>query len=400
LTTKRNLTRWAGLLATSAIVFAACSTGAGTSTAPSAAPSVAPSESAAASESAGASASAAAGPSEELIAAAKAEGGLTTIALPHDWCNYGEVLSSFTSKYGIPINELNPGGSSGDEIEAIKANQNNPGPQAPDVVDVGFSFGEDNKDLFEPYKVATWDSIPDAAKSPDGIWYGDYYGVMSFTTNTAIQPNPPKDWADLTKPEYKGQIALDGDPRTSNQAIQAVYASALANGGSLDDAQPGLDFWKKVVDAGNFVPVDANPGTITQGATPVALRWSYNGLAHRDESAGNPTIDVTVPASGRFGGVYVQAISKYAPHPNAAKLWMEHLYSDEGQLMWLEGYCNPIRYDDMVERGVVPADLAAKLPDSTGAVFPTPAQLKTATDLITKGWDATVGVNVVAPPGG
>ena len=93
-------------------------------------------------------ASAAAGPSEELIAAAKAEGGLTTIALPRDWCNYGEVIDSFTAKYGIPINGLTPGGSSGDEIEAIKANQDNPGPQAPDVVDVGFSFGEDNKDLF------------------------------------------------------------------------------------------------------------------------------------------------------------------------------------------------------------------------------------------------------------
>jgi putative spermidine/putrescine transport system substrate-binding protein len=394
---KRNMTRWAGLLAASAILFAACSTPAA-STAPSASAPAASEP--AASESAGASASAAAGPSAELIAAAKAEGNLTTIALPHDWCNYEEVLQSFKDKYAIAINELIPGGSSGDEIEAIKANQNNPGPQAPDVVDVGFSFGEDNKDLFEPYKVATWDTIPEAAKSPDGIWYGDYYGVMSFTTNTAIQPNPPKDWSDLLKPEYKGQVALDGDPRTSNQAIQAVYASALANGGSLDDAQPGLDFWKKVVDAGNFVPVDANPGTIVQGATPVALRWSYNGLSHRDEANGNPTIDVTVPASGRFGGVYVQAISKYAPHPNAAKLWMEHLYSDEGQLMWLKGYCNPIRYDDMVERGVVPADLAAKLPDSTGAVFPTPAQLKTATDLITKGWDTTVGVNVVVPPGG
>ncbi len=394
---KRNMTRWAGLLAASAILFAACSTPAA-STAPSASAPAASEP--AASESAGASASAAAGPSAELIAAAKAEGNLTTIALPHDWCNYEEVLQTFKDKYAIAINELIPGGSSGDEIEAIKANQNNPGPQAPDVVDVGFSFGEDNKDLFEPYKVATWDTIPEAAKSPDGIWYGDYYGVMSFTTNTAIQPNPPKDWSDLLKPEYKGQVALDGDPRTSNQAIQAVYASALANGGSLDDAQPGLDFWKKVVDAGNFVPVDANPGTIVQGATPVALRWSYNGLSHRDEANGNPTIDVTVPASGRFGGVYVQAISKYAPHPNAAKLWMEHLYSDEGQLMWLKGYCNPIRYDDMVERGVVPADLAAKLPDSTGAVFPTPAQLKTATDLITKGWDTTVGVNVVVPPGG
>ena len=385
MTTKHSLTRWAGLLASSAIVFAACSsTVPGASVAPSTAPSVAASEGVT-------------DPMESLIAAAKAEGTLTAIALPDDWCNYGEVITTFKAKYGIEVKVLDPGASSGVEIEAIKANMDNPGPQAPDVVDVGFSFGEDNKDLFEPYKVATWDSIPDAAKGADGSWYGDYYGVMSFTTNTALQPNPPKDWSDLLKPEYKGQIALDGDPRASNQAIQAVYAAALANGGSLDNAQPGLDFFKKVVEAGNFVPVDTNPGLIVQGASPVALRWSYNGLSHRDSTAGNPTIDVTVPTSGRFGGVYVQAISKYAPHPNAAKLWMEFLYSDEGQLLWLKGYCNPIRYDDMVERGVVPADLAAKLPDSTGAVFPTPAQLAAATKLITEGWDSTVGVDVIVP---
>ena len=63
---------------------------------------------------------------------------------------------------------------------------------------------------------------------------------------------------------------------------------------------------------------------------------------------------------------------------------MEYLYSDEGQLLWLKGYCNPIRYEDLVARSVVPADLAAKLPDSTGAVFPTPAQLDAATKLITE----------------
>jgi putative spermidine/putrescine transport system substrate-binding protein len=371
----RSRSRPLSLLAVSGLVFAACSAAATPTPAP-----------------------AGGGAPEALVTAAKAEGNLTTIALPHDWCNYGEVIEAFKAKYGIAVNELSPGVSSGVEIEAIKANKDNPGPQAPDVVDVAYDFGESNKDLFTPYKVATWDSIPAAAKAPDGAWWGDYYGVMSFTTNTAVVPNPPKDWSDLLKPEYKGQVALDGDPRASGQAISAVYASALANGGSLDNAQPGLDFWKKVVDAGNFVPVDANPGTIVQGATPIAMRWSYNGLAHRDATAGNPTINVTVPASGRFGGVYVQAISKYAPHPNAAKLWMEYLYSDEGQLLWLKGYCNPIRYDDMVARGVVPADLAAKLPDSTGAVFPTPAQLAVATKLITEGWDKTVGVDVVVPP--
>ena len=77
--------------------------------------------------------------------------------------------------------------------------------------------------------------------------------------------------------------------------------------------------------------------------------------------------------------MYVQAISAYAPHPNAAKLWMEYLYSDEGQLIWLKGYCHPIRYDDLVARGVVPADLAAKLPDSTGAVCRPSDQIEAAT---------------------
>ena len=161
---------------------------------------------------------------EDLIAAAKKEGTLTTIALPHDWCGYGAVIDGFKAKYGLEVNELNPDAGSGDEIEAIKANKDNKGPQAPDVVDVGFSFGEGNKDLYQPYKVATWDTIPDTAKSADGLWYGDYYGVMSFLVNTDVQTKVPQDWGDLADPAYKGQVALSGDPRVSNQAILSVFA--------------------------------------------------------------------------------------------------------------------------------------------------------------------------------
>jgi putative spermidine/putrescine transport system substrate-binding protein len=378
-----------------AIVASACSTGA--TPAPSAAgggASTAPSSSAAGGGSTAPSASADA--MADLVTAAKGEGGLTTIALPHDWCNYGEALTTFTSKYGIPINELNPDGGSGDEIEAIKANKDNKGPQAPDVIDVGLSFGPQAKTdgLIAPYKVSTWDTIPDAAKDPDGAWYGDYYGVLAFETNKSVVPTPPTDWSDLLDASHKNQIALAGDPRVSNQAIQAVYASALANGGSLDNAQPGLDFFKKLKDAGNLVPTIAKPGTIDQGATPITIRWTYNALSHRDTAAGNPEIDVTVPKTGRFAGVYVQAISAFAPHPNAAKLWMEFLYSDEGQNIWLKGYCNPIRFDDLSARNAIPADVLAKLPDTKGAVFPTLDQLNKATELITKGWDAAVGLDV------
>lgn len=64
---------------------------------------------------------------------------------------------------------------------------------------------------------------------------------------------------------------------------------------------------------------------------------------------GRPRRLIVVPASGVNAGVYVQAISAYAPHPNAAKLWMEYLYSDEGQLGWLKGYCHPIRFNDLAK---------------------------------------------------
>src|SRR3989337_159223 len=172
--------------------------------------------------------------SQELIDAAKAEGQLTTIALPHDWCNYGEVIQTFKDKYGLQVNELNPDAGSGDEIEAIQANKDNKGPQAPDVIDVGLSFGPSSKaeGLLQPYKVATWDTIPDSAKDADGHWYGDYYGVLAFEVNKDLVPNPPADWADLLKDEYKNAVALAGDPRASNQAIQGVYAAGLGSGGT------------------------------------------------------------------------------------------------------------------------------------------------------------------------
>jgi len=335
---------------------------------------------------------------DQLIADAKAEGTLSTIALPRDWCNYGAMIDTFKSKYGIAVNELDPNAGSGDEIEAIKANKDNPGPQAPDVIDVGLAFGPSSKEegLTQPYMVSTWDSIPDAAKDAEGFWYGDYYGVLALQVNTDVVENVPQDWSDLLKPEYEGQVALAGDPRTSSQAIQSVYAASLANGGSLDDAMPGLEFWAEVNTAGNFVPVIANDGTFARGETPIIIQWDYLALADRDTFAGNPNTEIVIPTSGRFAGIYVQAISAYAPHPNAAKLWMEHLYSDEGQLIWLSppGYCHPIRQPDMEARGVIPQDVMDKLPSIEGAVFPSLDQLTAARTLITEQWDTVVGADV------
>jgi len=98
----------------------------------------------------------------------------------------------------------------------------------------------------------------------------------------------------------------------------------------------------------------------------------YNALANRDQNAGNIDIAVVVPKSGSLAGVYVQAISAYAPRPHAARLWMEFLYSDEGQLIWLKGYATPARFEAMRKAGLIPQDLLDKLPKTDAPVaFPT-----------------------------
>jgi putative spermidine/putrescine transport system substrate-binding protein len=340
---------------------------------------------------------------QDLVKACKAEGMLTIIATPASWANYGDIFKSFEATTGVKINSLDENAGSADELAAIDANKGNTGPQAPDVIDVGYAYGSQAKDAkqIQAYKVSNWDKIPATilglpAKDTDGYWIGGYYGVMVIETNTAVVKNAPANWADLLKPEYKGQVALTGDPRSSNQAAQSVFAAALANGGSLDNVQPGLDFFKKMNDAGNFVPVIAKVGTVAQGATPIVLAWDYNAYGDKDSLAGNPELVITYP-SPTIASMYVQAISAYAPHPNCAKVWMEVLHSDEGQLAWMKGYAHGVHQVEMEARGVIPADLKAKLPASSAfasAVSPSPAQLTAARDLIKTGWDTTVGVEV------
>jgi len=337
---------------------------------------------------------------DALIAAAKAEGELNVIALPHDWANYGVAIETFKTKYGIKINENNPDAGSADEIEAIKANIGNKGPEVPDTVDVGIGYGPQAKadGLCAKYKLSTWDSIP--LKDPDGYWFAEYYGILTFETIKGAAP-APADWEDLLKPEYKGKVAMAGDVLKSNESIMTVMAAGISRAGGIDDtvdsavaaAQKGLEFWKEVNDAGNFIPVIADIGKIAAGETPVTIQWDYLSLGNRDKLAGNPELEITVPSSANVGGPYIGFVSAYAPHPYAGRLWYEFLMSDEGQLIWLSGYAYPIRYNDMAARGVIPADLAAKLPPAdlvAKAVFLTLDQQAAAKKHITENWRKVV----------
>ena len=215
-----------------------------------------------------------------LVAAAKKEGHLNTIALPPDWANYKEALHNFPRKYGIGITNDNPDGSSAQENEAIRSLKGDK--RAPDAVDVGISFAISgaNEGLYAPYFNSNYKTIPRSLKNTKGFWMGDYWGAVSIGYNKTLIANPPKTFADLKKPEYKGKVAINGSPLASNSAVSVVIASALANGGSLQNVQAGIDFWAALKKSGNYIPVQTTPQTVASGQTPISLDWDYNNIAY------------------------------------------------------------------------------------------------------------------------
>src|SRR6476619_6729774 len=218
-----------------------------------------------------------------LVKAAKKEGKLNTIALPPDWANYGELMSTFQKKYGIKITNDNPNGSSAEVNQAIRSLKGDS--RAPDVVDVGVSFAiaGANEGLYAKYFNSNYKTIPRALKDTRGYWMGDYWGAVSIGYNKSLVSNPPKTWKDLAKPEYKGKVAMNGSPLSSGSAIAGVFAATLGAGGTLSDVGPGIDFFAALKKSGNFIPVQTTPQTVASGQTPISIDWDYNNLAYVKE---------------------------------------------------------------------------------------------------------------------
>ncbi|MER5343736.1 extracellular solute-binding protein [Streptomyces mirabilis] len=329
---------------------------------------------------------------DALVKAAKKEGTLHAIALPRDWANYGALIDGFKKKYGITIEVESPDGSSQDEINAVTSRKGQD--RAPDVLDLGSSFALSaaQQGLLAPYKVTAFADIPEGQKDAQGRWFNDYGGYISIGCDAKKVKECPKTFKDLLKPEYKGQVALNGNPTKSGSAFGGVYAASLANGGSFDDIQPGLDFFAKLKKNGNYTPVESTPATVEKGETPISIDWDYLNAGYADEFK-SKGVDwtVTVPSDGKFSQYYSQAINKGAPHPAAARLWQEYLYSVEGQNLWLKGYARPALMTAMQTAGTLDKTAAAKLPAVSGTPsFPTEAQQAKAKTVLAQGWGKAV----------
>jgi len=322
----------------------------------------------------------------DLEAAANAEGQLNVIALPHDWANYGAIIDAFKAAYpNIKVVEDNPNGSSADEISAAQTNKGLN--TAPDVFDLGLAVALANTAQFAPYQVATWGDIPDSLKDPSGLYFADYGGYMSLGIDSAKYPVPTS-MADLMDPVYKGAVAINGDPTQAGSAFAAIGLATVQNGGTLDDFSTGINYFSQMYKAGNFIKVDPTDATIASGETPIVFDWDYLNAV---QVKSVPTWKTIIFPGTGYAGYYYQAINKDAPHPAAARLWQEFLYTDQVQNLYLAGGARPARMDAMIESGTIDQALAAALPQAPQTeVVPTAAQSAAAGTLLGQQWASAV----------
>ena len=358
-----------------------------------------------------------AGGLDNLIKLAKKEGKLALITTPRSWANYGAIHDAYEKAFGVKVTVDNPDGSSQYEIDTMKTA---PKSKQPDSIDIGPLVVAQltppgSKPLSSPYQVINWKDIPNAAKDPSGLWYGNYGGKLAIVYNASLSPTPTKA-SDFTNPAYKGFVGITGNPTSSNQAFMSVLAASIGNGGSknLSDVTKGLELFKAVKAQAPLVSV--NGTNLATGAAKLGFMWDFNalGVIPAAKAAG---LDLKFASPTEYvlqAPPYINAINAKSPNCANARLWQEFVYSQNqgktaaqltaadlklpgsklfalmqgGQNYFQQSGADPIMSIAMAKKKVlVPSLLDFKVPASAKIIGPaTIADVLTAREQIISQW--------------
>jgi len=274
---------------------------------------------------------------------------------PPMWADWASQLKAIQENLGITMPHDNK--NSGQTLSQLIAEKDNP---VADVAYYGVSFGIKAKeaDVVAPYKPAHWDEIPQGLKDPDGYWFTIHFGTIGFFVNKdALGETPvPRSWEDLLKPEYKGMIGFL-DPTSAFVGYASAVSANLALGGSLDDFDPGIEFFKKLKANDPIVPKQTSYARVISGEIPILFDYDFN--AYRGKYKDKANIEFVIPAEGSIVVPYVMSLVKDAPHPEEGKKVLDFIMSDKGQAVWANAFLRPVR------AGTLSQEAAAKfLPDS------------------------------------
>ena len=257
---------------------------------------------------------------------------------PPEWAGWGTQLELIKKETGIfvPLDNKN----SGQSVAQLIAERNNP---VADVCYLGVSFAINAKNtgVLDPYKGAGWEDVPAGLKDPDGYWVTIHSGTLGFMVNVdALEGKPvPQSWKDLLDPKYKGLVGFL-DPASAFVGYVGAVAVNQALGGSLDNFDPGINYFKEIQKNTPIVPKQTAYARVLSGEIPILLDYDFN--AYRGKYKDQANIDFVIPAEGTIMVPYVMTFVKGAPRAANGKKVIDFVLGPKGQQHWAENFLRPV----------------------------------------------------------
>ena len=262
---------------------------------------------------------------------------------PPEWADWGTQIKAIKADTGITVPPDNK--NSGQSLAQLVAEKASP---VADVTYLGVTFAiQAQKDgVVTGYKPAHWEQIPDGLKDPKGEWFTIHSGTLGFMVNkTALGGKPvPQSWADLLKPEYKGLIGYL-DPSSAFVGYVGAVAVNEALGGSLDNFEPALEYFKKLQKNEPIVPKQTSYARLLSGEIGILLDYDFNAYRARYKDKAN--VEFVIPREGTVVMPYVMSLVAKSPNPANGKKVLDYVLSDKGQAVWAQAYLRPVRKVDM-----------------------------------------------------
>lgn len=260
---------------------------------------------------------------------------------PPEWADWGSQLKAIQAKLGIQVPPDNK--NSGQAIAALIAEKANP---VADVTYLGGIAADPAKDagVLAPYKPRNWEKIPADLKDPDGNWFTIHSGTLGLFVNKAALGNKPvpQSWADLLKPEYKGLVGYL-DPTSAAVGQLGVMAINLALGGTYDNLDPAIKFFKELAKNQPIVPKQTSYARVISGEIPILLDYDFN--AYRGQYTDKAPVQFVIPKEGTLVFPYVMGLVNKGPNPDNGKKVLDFVLSDDSQAMWGNAYLRPVFAD-------------------------------------------------------
>lgn len=278
-----------------------------------------------------------------FASAASAQGRAICYNCPPEWADWGSQLKAIKAKLGLEVPPDNK--NSGQTLSALIAEKGKP---VADVAYFGGNFGDTAKaaGVLAPYKPAGWDKIPADLKDPDGYWFTIHSGTLGlFVNKAALKGKPvPTSWADLLKPEYKGMVGYL-DPTSAAVGQLGVMAVNLALGGTYENLDPAIKFFKALQKNEPIVPKQTSYARVISGEIPILLDYDFN--AYRGQYKDGAPVAFVIPKEGTVTFPYIMGFVANGPNPENGKKVLDFVLSDESQAMWGNAFLRPVFADKL-----------------------------------------------------